>query len=520
MGFRFQNLNSIHKTLVSRISSHTHGTLLQTPNFPNPTTRSFIPQSYDPSSIFPHNPIFRVPRRWHFGHSHNHHDHQHHHSSEVGESIFRLGLFADIGLVTGKTLTGYLSGSTAIIADAAHSASDVVLSGVALWSYKVAKAPKDKEHPYGHGKFETLGALGISCMLLATAGGIAWHAVDVLLGVLSAAPEVINHSLAHEHVHSHHHSGHHHGIDVDHPVLALSMTVVSIAIKEGLYWITKRAGERQGSGLMMANAWHHRVDAISSVVALIGVGGSILGVKFLDPLAGLVVSGMILKAGLGTGYQSVMELVDAAVPVQQLDPIKETILQVDGVKGCHRLRGRRAGSSLYLDVHIEVDPFSSVSAAHNVGENVRHQIHKSHPGVSEVFIHIDPAISQISPSIMEQQENLKEMNYQKRNVSSEHNGVEIVSNVLSSKFSEKMVVERITQHLLQGKTLLQVEVSMPPHILIRDAMRVAEEAEEEILKVASDVIRVSILLRLGQPIPELHQRLQECNTEKGQNTRP
>ncbi|RVW61804.1 Metal tolerance protein C1 [Vitis vinifera] len=319
-------------------------------------------------------------------------------------------------------------------------------------------------------------------------------------------------------------------------------------------------------------------------------GGSILGVKFLDPLAGLVVSGMILKAGLGTGYQSVMELVDAAVPVQQLDPIKETILQVDGVKGCHRLRGRRAGSSLYLDVHIEVDPFSSVSAAHNVGENVRHQIHKSHPGVSEVFIHIDsfiegqliklklvksylgyacfslhqkfvaanhpqighssyfsislsikllfciccicshpsyahailqdPAISQISPSIMEQQENLKEMNYQKRNVSSEHNGVEIVSNVLSSKFSEKMVVERITQHLLQGKTLLQVEVSMPPHILIQDAMRVAEEAEEEILKVASDVIRVSILLRLGQPIPELHQRLQECNTEKGQNTHP
>ncbi|RVX20498.1 Metal tolerance protein C1 [Vitis vinifera] len=224
-------------------------------------------------------------------------------------------------------------------------------------------------------------------------------------------------------------------------------------------------------------------------------GGSILGVKFLDPLAGLVVSGMILKAGLGTGYQSVMELVDAAVPVQQLDPIKETILQVDGVKGCHRLRGRRAGSSLYLDVHIEVDPFSSVSAAHNVGENVRHQIHKSHPGVSEVFIHIDsfiegqliklklvksylgyacfslhqkfvaanhpqighssyfsislsikllfciccicshpsyahailqdPAISQISPSIMEQQENLKEMNYQKRNVSSEHNGHEV-----------------------------------------------------------------------------------------------
>ncbi|KAK9180892.1 hypothetical protein WN944_024028 [Citrus x changshan-huyou] len=95
-----------------------------------------------------------------------------------------------------------------------------------------------------------------------------------------------------------------------------------------------------------------RADAVSSVVALIGVGGSILGVKFLDPLAGLVISGIILKAGLETGYQSVLELVDAAIPAENLMPIRETILKVEGVKGCHRLRGRRAGSSLYLDVHI------------------------------------------------------------------------------------------------------------------------------------------------------------------------
>lgn len=92
-----------------------------------------------------------------------------------------MGLAADIGLAAGKAFTGYLSGSTAIIADAAHSVSDVVLSGIALWSFKAGMAPKDKEHPYGHGKFETLGALGISCMLLATAGGIAWHALDLLL---------------------------------------------------------------------------------------------------------------------------------------------------------------------------------------------------------------------------------------------------------------------------------------------------------------------------------------------------
>ena len=128
MGFRFQNLISVHKILVSRISVHTHKTLLQSSNFPNRTAQSsFNPRSCEPSSIFPHNPIFRVPKRWHFGHSHNHHDHQHHHSGEVGENIFRLGLVADIGLVAGKAFTGYLSGSTAIIADALHSASDVVM---------------------------------------------------------------------------------------------------------------------------------------------------------------------------------------------------------------------------------------------------------------------------------------------------------------------------------------------------------------------------------------------------------
>lgn len=126
-------------------------------------------------------------------------------------------------------------------------------------------------HLLGHGKFETLGALGISAVLLATGGGIAWHAIDVLTGLWTAAPEMVN-QLAHEHLSGHHSTGHNHGVDMDHPVLALSMTIVAIGVKEGLYWITKRAGERVGSGLMKANAWHHRADAVSSVVALIGEG--------------------------------------------------------------------------------------------------------------------------------------------------------------------------------------------------------------------------------------------------------
>ncbi|KAB1203098.1 Metal tolerance protein C1 [Morella rubra] len=507
MGFRLHNLNPLYRTCITKLSRSQE-------NFhPNPIIQTLNSHLQDPSLSPSEIPVFKILRRWHFGHSHHGHGHDHHHkhhnSGEEGEQIFRLGLAADIGLATGKALTGYLSGSTAIIADAAHSVSDVVLSGVALLSYKVAKAPKDKEHPYGHGKFETLGAMGISCMLLATAGGIAWHALQILLELLSSHPGVVDQSMTHGHVHGHNHSGHHHGIDMDHPMLALNMTIVSICVKEGLYWMTKRAAERQGSGLMKANAWHHRTDAISSVVALIGVGGSILGVKVLDPLAGLIVSGMILKAGLESGYQSVMELVDAAIPAQHLEPIKQTILQTEGVKGCHRLRGRRAGSSLYLDVHIEVDPLCSVSAAHNIGENVRHQIHESHPEVAEVFIHIDPAISQIPSSIADQQISSNGTKYQNKNIPAVDKDVEaVVSNVITSKFSEKMEVERLTHHLLQGKVLLQIEVSMPPAMWMRDAMEIAEEAEKEILKAAPNIIHVSIQLRLGRPMPQLNHEQQ------------
>ncbi|XP_022899096.1 metal tolerance protein C1 isoform X2 [Olea europaea var. sylvestris] len=356
-----------------------------------------------------------------------------------------------------------------------------------------------------HGKFETLGALGISTMLLATAGGIAWHALDILAEIWSVAPEIVNQSSAHDHVHGHHHGGHHHGIDMEHPVLALNMTIVSIAVKEGLYWITKRAGERTGSGLMKANAWHHRADAISSVVALIGVGGSFLGVRFLDPLAGLVVSGMILKAGLETGYQSILELVDAAVPSQQLEPFKKTILGVEGVKGYSHLRGRKAGSSLYVDVDIEVDPFSSVSAAHDVEHNVRCQLQQSHPEIAEVFIHIEPSTSEIPSSLTNHQGNMS-ADHQISTVELEQTDVEdTVSNIISYYFSEKMVVERITRHVLQGQIFLQIEVSMPPDMLISEAVKIAEEAEKMISELVPKTVHISIQLRLGHQIPDLQR---------------
>uniref|UniRef100_A0A0A9DQ80 PtrMTP6 n=1 Tax=Arundo donax TaxID=35708 RepID=A0A0A9DQ80_ARUDO len=211
---------------------------------------------------------------------------------------------------------------------------------------------------------------------------------------------------------------------------------------------------------------------------------------------------MILKAGIQTGYESVLELIDAVVDPSLLEPIRETILKVDGVKGCHRLRGRKAGTSLYLDVHIEVYPFLSVSAAHDIGETVRHQIQKAHSQVAEVFIHIDPSYS-VGPNI-----DLKRTltNYDRRNseaIPRQHSAEAIVSDIISSHFSKKMSLEHLMLHYVQGRVLLQVQVSMSPEILIQDAMDIAKQAEEEILRADASISQVSVQLRLGQQIKQL-----------------
>lgn len=150
MVFRFFKFNPLNKTLISRISSYTRYNANPF-SFRNPLIiQALNPSLFDYPITNPENPNFKIPKRWHVGLSGHHHHHQHDQSTVEGEKIFRLGLAADISLATAKALTGYLSGSTAIIADAAHSLSDVVLSGVALLSFKASRVPKDKEHPYGH----------------------------------------------------------------------------------------------------------------------------------------------------------------------------------------------------------------------------------------------------------------------------------------------------------------------------------------------------------------------------------
>ena len=194
-----------------------------------------------------------------------------------------LGLLANLALALLKGVAGIFSNSAAMIADAGHSFSDLLSDLVALWALRMAQTPKDQNHPYGHGKFETIGALFLALMLIATGIGIAIHAFEQV-----DQREVPGN-------------------------LALAVAIASILFKEALYRITAYIGERNHSRILIANAWHHRSDAISSLVALIGIGGAQWGFPVFDPIAGILVAGWIIKIGLTIGYNSVRELSDEVV---------------------------------------------------------------------------------------------------------------------------------------------------------------------------------------------------------------
>ncbi|GJP85835.1 hypothetical protein CLOP_g15930 [Closterium sp. NIES-67] len=344
------------------------------------------------------------------------------------EAITRVGFWADVGLTGIKGVAGWLSGSAAIIADAAHSVSDVVLSWVTLWSVQAASVPRDANHPYGHGKFETVGALGVSLLLIGTGGGMAWHALHLLQGLLPASVDALTSNAASvgaagvevadaaaagaggaaaagagggagaEAVGALTH-GHGHGQGIlgsvqgssEYMPLALAAAVVSIGFKESLYWATKWVADRYDNHLMRANAWHHRSDSVSSFAALLGVGGAMAGFPILDPVAALFVAALIAKAGGSIAYQSVQDLVDVGVSEKVLQPIRAEIMASPGVLGCHNLRGRRMGPWLHVDAHIEVDPSLSVAAAHDIAQAARHHLQRHFPSITEALFHIDPA---------------------------------------------------------------------------------------------------------------------------------
>jgi len=310
----------------------------------------------------------------------NSHAHQpaHHHSAvheqrtARGRETRRVALVSavvNLLLSAAQVVIGLIANSAALVADGIHSASDL-LSDVLVWfAARHASMAPDKDHPYGHGRFETAATLGLGILLTLVAIGIVWNGAERLFDTARPVPGQ----------------------------LAVLVAAIGIVAKEALYWYTIIVAKRLHSAMLRANAWHHRSDAISSVIVLIGVGGAVLGFSYMDALAAIVVGVMVAKIGWDLGWSALTELVDTALDEEQVAEAKRVIMAIDGVRSVHMLRTRRHGAEATADVHVQVAPRLSVSEGHMISQAVEDRMIEKVGSITDVTVHIDPEDDEDAP---------------------------------------------------------------------------------------------------------------------------
>lgn len=274
-----------------------------------------------------------------------------------------LGAGINLVLSTLKITAGLMLASPALVADGAHSLSDLASDIMVLWALRHSRQGPDDDHPYGHGRFETLATFALAAFLGITGILIGWDGVSRLLAGTGSVPGA----------------------------WALVVVTLSIVVKEWMFRHTLRIGKQTGSALLQANAWHHRSDALSSVVALIGIGAAQLGFVWGDPLAALVIAAMLVKIGWGFGAEAAVELVDTQPPDDVRAALQTCLAESPGVLGQRDLRMRRHGARTLADVSIMVDPSISVTEAHRIAEATRAHALAQIDALEDLIIHIEPA---------------------------------------------------------------------------------------------------------------------------------
>ncbi len=357
-----------------------------------------------------------------------------------------LGLIANLVLAILKGFIGFISNSSALIADAGHSFSDLISDVITLWAVRMSNIPKDKNHPYGHGKFETIGTFFISILLILTGIGVAWHLFNKF-----NIPEIPG-------------------------IISLWMAAVAIVVKETLFHITRIISKKTSSKILLANAWHHRSDAISSVAALIGIGGSQLGVPLMDPLAGVIVSGLIIKTGINIGYESIKELTDEIVEEEIINELGKILKDIEGVDNFHEMRARKMGPHLLVDLHIQVNNMMSISAAHQVAERVRLTILNKIPAVNEVLVHVDA-----ENDFVDEKEETRintDIALMRPQIKIENDVKKVIKQI-----PEILGITHIYCHYLGKKLTVQVNIILNTEMRISDAQKIASIARKRIEKI-------------------------------------
>ncbi|HNQ34649.1 MAG TPA: cation diffusion facilitator family transporter [bacterium] len=280
----------------------------------------------------------------------------------IGRRNIIWALAINLALFAFKFYAGLAGMSQAMVTDAFHTLSDILATSIVFFGLMLGGRPSDPDHPYGHGKFETMAAGACSLFLVAAGFLFIYEAVLVLL-------------TRHFHVPT---------------FLPLLAAVFSIGLKEFLYQYTIRVARRINSTALRADAWHHRSDAFSSIPAFLGILGARLGLPFLDPLAAILVAVFVIHVGLVIGQDVFSELVESSVDGPTLARIRAVAGSVEGVRHIHDLGTRMLGPSIIVDLHILVDGNLSVQRGHEIADRVEHRLKEEVPAVNRVTVHVDP----------------------------------------------------------------------------------------------------------------------------------
>ncbi|MBK6659873.1 MAG: cation transporter [Proteobacteria bacterium] len=273
-----------------------------------------------------------------------------------------VSVAVNLVLATVQVVVGVLAKSQGLIADGIHSLSDLVADFVVLVASHHSRKGADLDHPYGHQRFENAASLVLGVLLLVVGIGMLLSAVHKL-----QAPESV------PSVH----------------VVALWVAAAALVAKEGLFRYMLAVAKRVKSSMLVANAWHARSDAASSLVVGFGIAGNLAGYTILDPIAALIVGFLIAKMGWGFGWDALHDLMDRAVDEREVEAIRQTLLETPGVNGVHDLRTRKMGDMVVVDAHIEIDSGITVEAGHDIAVEARDRVMRRHR-VLNVMTHVDP----------------------------------------------------------------------------------------------------------------------------------
>lgn len=279
--------------------------------------------------------------------------------------VSAVSIFVNLALSLLKLLAGIIARSGAMVSDAVHSASDVFSTFAVIIGVKMSGKKSDAEHPYGHERMECVAAIVLAAVLAITGFGIGYSGVEKIIGGSYGELEVPG-------------------------VLALIAAVVSIVVKEWMYWYTRAAAKRINSGALMADAWHHRSDSLSSVGAFAGILGARMGFPILDPVASVVICVFIEKAAIDIFRDAVDKMVDKACPVELVNEMKSVISGQEGVCRVDDIKTRLFGSKIYVDVEIAVDGEKTLNEAHGISEEVHEAVEKEFENVKHCMVHVNP----------------------------------------------------------------------------------------------------------------------------------